>query len=48
MINMLEQDTRSIKDVSLEQFKSLSYNELIDMVTGYAEFIKDYQNNRRG
>ena len=30
--------------VSLEQFKSLSYSELIDMVTGYADFMK----NRRG
>ena len=33
--------------VSLEQFKSLSYQELIDLVTGYTEFIKDYQKNRR-
>jgi hypothetical protein len=30
--------------VSLEQFKSLGYNELIDMVTGYADYMK----NRRG
>ena len=30
--------------VTLEQFKSLGYNELIDMVTGYADYMK----NRRG
>ena len=30
--------------VTLEQFKSLSFQELIDMVTGYADFMK----NRRG
>lgn len=27
--------------VSLEQFKSMSYNELIDMVTGYADYMKN-------
>jgi hypothetical protein len=30
--------------VSLEQFKSMSYNKLIDTVTGYVDFMK----NRRG
>jgi len=30
--------------VTLEQFKSMSYSELIDMATGYADFMK----NRRG
>jgi hypothetical protein len=33
--------------VSLEQFKSLSYQELIDIVTGYADYMKDYMKNRR-
>jgi hypothetical protein len=30
--------------ISLEQFKSMSYAELIDMVTGYADYMKQ----RRG
>ncbi len=33
--------------VSLEQFKSMSYQELIDIVTGYADYMKDYMKNRR-
>jgi hypothetical protein len=30
--------------VNLEQFKSLAYNELIDMVTGWSDYMK----NKRG
>ena len=43
---IIAQDNRKYS-VTLEQFKSLSYEELIDLVTGYTEFIKDYQKNRR-
>ena len=43
---VIAQDNRKYS-ISLEQFKSLAYQELIDLVTGYTEFIKDYQKNRR-
>ena len=32
--------------VSLEQFKSMSYNELIDMITDYADLMKNRRDNK--